>query len=78
MQSASDNHTHPYAHAAVLLQLCKRTNACKLYCMHTRPDHRICSSLALQQLLYYNVFWSIAWLVTHCLRVGMRVSGRAC
>ncbi|GBF91676.1 hypothetical protein Rsub_03980 [Raphidocelis subcapitata] len=35
-------------------------------------NRRLCSSLALQQLLYYNVFWSAAWLVTHFVRIALR------
>ncbi|KAI8464756.1 MAG: hypothetical protein J3K34DRAFT_474047 [Monoraphidium minutum] len=40
--------------------------------LRTLSNRRICSSLALQQLLYYNGFWSLAWLSTHCLRIGLR------
>lgn len=38
---------------------------------------KICSSLLLQQLLYYNVFWSVGWLIAFVTRICMRVSGAA-
>jgi hypothetical protein len=34
---------------------------------------RIASSLLLQQLLYFNVFWSIAWLVAFSSRIFWKV-----
>eukprot|EP00877_Chromochloris_zofingiensis_P002767 jgi/Chrzof1/12491/Cz06g36060.t1 len=37
-------------------------------------NRRICSSLALQQLLYYNCYWSVAWFITFCVRIFMRYS----
>ena len=42
--------------------------------VHSHPDRRICSSLLLQQLLYYNSYYSAAWLVAHSIGIGLRVS----
>jgi hypothetical protein len=33
----------------------------------------ICSSLLLQQLLYYNIFWSVAWIITLGIRTHIKV-----
>mmetsp|Transcript_31749 Transcript_31749/g.90164 ORF Transcript_31749/g.90164 Transcript_31749/m.90164 type:complete len:170 (-) Transcript_31749:265-774(-) len=33
---------------------------------------RICSSLLLQQLVYYNIWYSMAWFVTKCILIGSR------
>jgi hypothetical protein len=33
----------------------------------------ICSSLLLQQLLYYNIYFSIAWVLTVGVRVHVKV-----
>lgn len=48
----------------------------------TRVDahagRRINSSLVLQQLLYYNCFWSAAWILTVAVRVYFKVRITAC
>jgi hypothetical protein len=37
----------------------------------------ICSSLMLQQLLYYNLFWSAAWIIAVGVRVHIKVRRQA-
>jgi hypothetical protein len=38
-----------------------------------RAGRRINSSLVLQQLLYYNCFWSAVWILTVGVRVYFKV-----
>lgn len=35
-------------------------------------SREICSSLLLQQLLFYNIYWSVAWCLTVLVRVHMK------
>jgi hypothetical protein len=50
------------------------------YVLHTSAaatGREICSSLMLQQLLYYNLFWSAAWIIAVGVRVHIKVRRQA-
>jgi hypothetical protein len=54
---------------------CSVTDA--LHASAAATGREICSSLMLQQLLYYNLFWSAAWIIAVGVRVHIKVRKQA-